>query len=492
MGRVSAALRAIRPSGGAPSVASLLLLAAGMAMVVVLFTARDASCVQWPWAHRDDAPTPVYPDVTATPEWLAERLRARDVVVVDTRSADLYSREHLPGAVSIPVDELSAALRAEHRPPELARALAGFGLTGRGRIVCYGEDGTSANAAWLFWALETAGAEGAMLLEGGLHAWASGGGALDAVGAALPPATWTGEPRSDRSASAAYVALKFGEDGHEIIDARGWDDWHGSIDPEEWGQPVRHGHVPHALPYDFTEFFDADGGLITPEDAWEVFSRVGPRPSSPVDMSDEFIVYGAGGADGALGYFLLRRAGVAAVRYYPGGWREWSGDVSLPVVRIIEADELKERLARARRWFKPNAAPQSFAFFDVRHWADYATGHIPGSVTLTSSLFADSLDLYLERSWPGLDRTTAPIVTYCYGSNCIRSRLCSTFSARDGFVNVERFYGGLAEWRAAGGELVRDQALLDRLIRERDEAKAEAERRRAEREAAQGAGGNGQ
>ncbi len=461
------------------------VVAAVIALALMALTAGTSPCVEWPWSRRSDTPAPVYPDVTATPVWLTGTLNAGDVVVVDTRSSGLYSRGHVPGAVSIPIDALPADLLREYRPAALADALSELGLTGHGRVVCYGEDSVSASASWLFWALEAAGAEGAMVLDGGLNGWVEGGGAVETEGRGLPTAAWTGKPHPERASSAAYVALRFGVDGHEIIDTRGWDAWHGSSEPDQRGTQVRSGHVPSALPYDFSEFFDDDGRLVPREETWDLFSRVGPRASSPVDMSDEFIVHGSGGQDGAIGYFLLRRAGLGRVRYFPGGWSVWSEDVSMPVVRIIGADELKQRLARVRRWLRPDAPPESFAFFDVRHWGDYAGGHIPGSVSLTSSIFADSLDASLERNWPGIDRESTPIVTYCYGPECIRSRFCSTVAARDGFVNVERFYGGLAEWRSAGGELVRDQELLDRLVREREEARAEAERRREERAAAE-------
>jgi len=78
-------------------------------------------------------------------------------------------------------------------------------------------------------------------------------------------------------------------------------------------------------------------------------------------------------------------------------------------------------------------------------------------VSLRSDYFADSVDVRLERYWPKIDRETVPVVTYCYGESCIRSRATSTAAAREGFVRIERFLGGLDEWRHAGGELVRGE-----------------------------------
>lgn len=442
--------RDVRASGRArPSGRAVAFL--GLVSATLLLAAVSASAVQWPWLRDDEAAPPVYPEVTASVDWLGQRLGGRGLVVVDARAAASYAAGHVPGSVSLPFDELLTA-------GDPGGALGALGLTGRGRIVCYGEGTLDPDAAGLFWLLDTAGAESPMLLEGGLSGWVAAGRPTETSLSQHPRATWTGTPRPEHRASTAYVALKFGEDGHEIIDTRGPDAWHGSIDGEQWGTPVRDGHVPHSLPYDFSEFMDTEGRLRDPEETRDIFARVGPRPSTPIDPGDEFIVHGEGGADGAVGYFLLRRAGFQTVRYFPGGWSAWLADPDLPIVRIMSAEELMHRLSVSRRWFRPDAPPESFVFFDVRHWGSHGGGHIPGAVSLTSSFFADSLDVYLDRHWPDIERASTQIVTYCYGPNCIRSRNCSTLAARNGFVNVERFSGGLDAWRLAGGELVRSPA----------------------------------
>jgi 3-mercaptopyruvate sulfurtransferase SseA len=247
----------------------------------------------------------------------------------------------------------------------------------------------------------------------------------------------------------------YGETGFELVDARGWDVWEG--EPHEPGvtPTSRTGHIPHALPYDFREFAAPDGSLRSSEDTRATVSRLGPRPSSPVDLQDEFIVYGRGPDDGALGYYLLRRAGLAKVRFYPDGFDEWSSHPELPVTRIIHAEEILARLNREVRLLVPDTPPRSFVLFDVRHYRDYGLGHVPGAVNLQSNVFADSLDSALARWWPAVDRSSMPVVVYCYGASCIRSRNCSTIAARAGFMNTERFYGGIEEWKGIGAPVIR-------------------------------------
>jgi thiosulfate/3-mercaptopyruvate sulfurtransferase len=436
--------------------ALLLALAVGAILPGVAALASP-----WPpWSNAGQAPEPTYPDVTTGATWLAAHLGDRGLVVIDGRSRASYLAGHIPTAVSIPSRSVPAG-------PEATDAFAKSGVSGRERIVCYGDASYSPDAGRLFWLLELAGAEHVSLLDGGVVGWTGSGNTLVQNEISLPAGAWKVSPRIERLATRDRVTQKFGEPDVEIVDTRGWAEWEGPIsDPEtrgsvwrvrgrEGGSAPRVGHIPHALPFDFHRFLRADGAFKSPQETRAIFAELGPRPSSPVDLSDEFILYDDGSSgEGALGYSLLRRAGLGALSYYPGGWAEWASDPTLPVVRIVHAQELKERLASARRWFKPDAPPPGFAFFDVRHEGDYARAHIPGAVCLTSRYFLDSLDVFIERYWPGLDRRTAPIVVYCYGPDCIRSRNCTTWAARKGFLNAERFYGGMDEWRAAGGRLI--------------------------------------
>ena len=447
--------------------AQILFLAVAVALALALL---PGTALAQAWPEREPVPEPDYPDVTVTADWLARRLDTRDVVIIDARPAALYLTGHVPGAISFP-PELAPDVESPTELDRLPDVLGGLGLSGRERLVCCGEVSYSGEAAWLFWLLEAAGARRVAVLDGGVVGWRAAGRELASGDVRRPRATWTREPDSEVLATREFVRRSFGEPGVEIIDARGPDAWRGHIERENWGTLARVGHVPHALPFDFTTFFAPDGTFLEPPETWSSFSKLGPRPANPIDLTDEFVIHGWGRGsdahsgpwgedawgDGPLGYFLLRRAGIARVRFYPGGWRDWAVDPYLPIVRTVTAEELEHRLGKSRHWLRPNAPPRHFAFFDVRHPADHARGHIGGAASLRSDYFADSLDVRLEKYWPELDRASTPVVTYCYGEHCIRSRATSTAAARAGFVYVERFYGGLDEWRSLGGKLVESQ-----------------------------------
>ncbi len=431
------------------------VVATVLSVVVLSGLFQDAHAVWPPWAKDKDVPDPIYPDVTCSADWLRDHLTSRGVVVVDARVSRLYLDGHIPGAISIPAEGLPIAER-EGEIARLSAALGGAGLSGRGTIVCYGEDTCSDYVGLMFWALEVSGSEEVMLLNGGYEHWVSTGGSVETTVRTLSSVAWSMVPATEFLASSEYVESIYGVKGFEIVDTRSHADWEGPVDDPSVGPVGRVGHIPHSLQFDFGEFIGKDGLLFSADECREIFSVLGPRQSNPVNLQDEFIIHGDGSpGSGAIGYCFLRRAGTAGVKYFPGGWSRWIADEDLPVVRFIGGEELKVLVEREQRWPWSDSPMESFVFLDVRHSSDYAKGHIPGSVVLTSRLVADSLDVYMDRYWPEADRATVPIVSYCYGPTCIRSRYSSTDAARAGFRDIQRFYGGVLEWRQVSGRIAK-------------------------------------
>jgi thiosulfate/3-mercaptopyruvate sulfurtransferase len=401
---------------------------------------------QWPpWLKKTPSRPPHYPEIAVTAEWLAAHASQPGFVVLDARGPSSYLAGHVPSAISLPADSLA--------PEADPGGLFGLrGLSGEERVVVCADSASIEDGAYLFWLLETAGARDVRFLDGGFESWLRSGRPAETISAARESARWTERPDASRRATKEQVTAAYGLPGMEIVDARGEQEWEGG----PAGAKASAGHIPHSLPYDFRQMILADGTFRAPSEMRAMFSRLGPRPSDLVDIDGRFIVHGRGPSDaGALGYLALRMAGVDSVRYDPGGWDEWVADTTLPVVRIPRAEELQDRLRSEPFRFAADKPPAGFVFFDVRFRLDFqAPGHIPGAVNLASNVFGDSLDVYLARHWPGVDRARVPMVVYCYGPDCIRSRICTTIAARQGFRRLEWFRGGLEEWRALGGEIV--------------------------------------
>ncbi len=447
-----------KSEAGKPAMRShrqVVFAAAFLAAVVVFGPSQDAGAAWPPWAKDEGVPDTVYPDVACSVDWLRSNLTSRNVVIVDARVVRSYAEGHIPGAISVPADGLPIVER-EGDIAGLSDAFGEAGVGGRGTIVCYGDETYSDVAGLVFWALEVSGAGKVMLLDGGYEHWVSTGGSVETTARALPSTPWAAVEAAGFLGSSEYVESVYGVTGVEIVDARSKSSWEGPVDDPRSGPDDRVGHIPHSLQFDFGEFVGNDGLLFPPEECREVFSFLGPRQSSRVNLQDEFVVHGDGSPDnGAAGYCFLRRAGIARVKYFPAGWTGWVSDESHPVVRFIGGDELKILVEQEQGWPWSDSPMEAFVFLDVRHPGDHSKGHIPGSVVLSSRLIADSLDVYMGRYWPGADRTTMPFVSYCYGPTCIRSRYTSTDAARAGFLDVQRFYGGMLEWRQVSGRIAK-------------------------------------
>lgn len=414
-------------------------LPVGLLLLAVLIVTPGTSHAErfWPPWLRDDRPA-VYPDIAVTAGWLATHLADPDLMVVDARPLAAYLAGHLPGAVPLPVDSLPVTTRA-------AELLGRSGLRSEDLIVCHGDRTTFLAAAYLFWRLELAGGRRIRFLDGGIDAWRQAGGTLVTEPTPRVAVSWTSEPDTSRLADVPYLVKHYGQPGFEILDARASGFGTTQLAMEAPGSVWREGHIPHALPVDFLTMIQPNGNLIPPEQMRDQLGTVGPRPGNPLDLEAEITVYDDGiSSSGARGYLFLRMAGITGVRYYPGGWQQWVTDPRRPVVRILPAQELADRLS-ATTPDTDTALP--FVLLDVRHQGDFQRGHIPGAVLLPSHQFPDSLETILNRFWPGVDRRTTPAVVYCYGPHCIRSRNCATTLARAGFSRPEWFRGGIQHWK---------------------------------------------
>jgi thiosulfate/3-mercaptopyruvate sulfurtransferase len=433
------------------------------AVLVSSLLIADGALAEWPLPWLREKKRDVhFPDLIVTASWVAQRDNDA-VVLLDARPRDVYDAGHIPGALSLPARDLTD-------PARVATELGLAGLTGREMCVCYADRQSISSAAYLFWLLAFAGHDRVRILDGGIEAWRKEDRPLSRAPSVRTPATWATPADSSVFAALEYVRDHYGRPkpglpDFEILDARSEEEWSGRapVTRETAAHFPRSGHIPHSLPFDFSSVVQEDGRFPNPEDLRATLSKIGPRPASPVNLDAEFIVTDDGASrEGALGFVLLRIAGFERVRYFPGGWREWSADPSLPVVRILTAPETREALAIPGK--------SAAIVFDLRHDGEFNAGHIPGSFLLSSHEFGDSLEAHLSRHRPGVDRRSAMLIGYCYGSDCIRSRNCTTLAAQHGFLRLGWFRGGMPEWKSAGYPVqkkkpaqVADKSWLDRL-----------------------------
>lgn len=396
--------------------------------LVAAFPLAGQSPLQWP-LPKPSVPEPAFPEILVRPDGLAQALSRGEAVPLDVRPPEAYAAGHLRGAAPAWNPEEEGDVRS---------LLAARGISGTETVVLYGGPDDTGRIGRLFWLLERAGCARVQVLDGGIGAWSAAGGELTT---GLPPPaaeSFTGRVREEASVSVDEVARSFGQAGVELLDlrdARGWERW-------ETPPGFAAGHVPHALPFDVGWLLDADGGWPDPAAARRRIGEIGPRAGDPVNPESAFILYGEDGRDArtGLGYLLFRMAGVD-VRVFSGGFTAWTAEPGRPVVRVVTAAELRAVEEREA---------SRLILLDLRGARDFATGHLPGARSLPFHRFEEDFEKTVAQGWPGADRASVPLVLYCYGNDCVRSREGGTRAARLGFRNLLWFRGGITEWRAAG------------------------------------------
>src|SRR5690606_33719012 len=171
------------------------------------------------WAGAQGYPNA---DLLVEPSWLAARLGAGELLVVDARDPARHEEAHVPGAVSVPVDAVVTTVDGvpfELDEDGVVDALRAAGLRSDHTVVIYDDLGMM-NAARLFWTLEHLGHEDVRVLDGGWDAWVEHGGPVESGPVATSPSGFEAAPRPGRLVTAEELAGRLGEHGLVIADAR--------------------------------------------------------------------------------------------------------------------------------------------------------------------------------------------------------------------------------------------------------------------------------
>lgn len=105
----------------------------------------------------------------------------------------------------------------------------------------------------------------------------------------------------------------------------------------------------------------------------------------------------------------------------------------------IDTEQLKKILA-----------DRSGPVLDVRFAQEYAIAHIPGSINIYEKEIETITQRFRDKA--------APIVLYCNGPFCGKSKRVSTELLKLGYTNVKRYQLGLPIWRALGNTVQTDLA----------------------------------
>jgi thiosulfate/3-mercaptopyruvate sulfurtransferase len=243
-----------------------------------------------------------------------------------------YLRGHLPGAVYVSLeDELTdhtVAGRGRHPLPSgssIEASAQRWGVREGVPTVVY-DDWNRAGSSRAWWVLTAAGIENVRILDGGLSAWRSAGGAV-ATDPVTPPTGNVTVSHDNLYAGALLTITAQQADAAEmtLLDARAPERFRGEVEPVD---PVA-GHIPGAKNLPSTEVLAADGAFLAQRDLTHLLADRGIERDAPIGA------YCGSGITATVTLAALATMGYQAA-LFPGSWSEWSSDPARTVARGSE------------------------------------------------------------------------------------------------------------------------------------------------------------
>jgi thiosulfate/3-mercaptopyruvate sulfurtransferase len=270
-------------------------------------------------------------------DWLAARLDAPDIVVVDAslhlpntgRNARAeYLAEHIPGALFFDIEDIADEENPlPHMLPstiKFASRVKRMGIGDGVRVIAYDSVGLySAARAW--WMFRTMGHNDVAVLNGGLKKWKAEGRPLkDGEPPRRTPRHFSPRFHAELVRDAGEVQALVGNAATQIVDARSAARFVGREGDPRPG--LRPGHIPTSRNVPYASLLNPDGTLKSEPELRAVFAAAGVDIGRPVVAS-----CGSGVTAGivALALAILGRPDAAV---YDGSWVEWGVDGNgLPV-----------------------------------------------------------------------------------------------------------------------------------------------------------------
>lgn len=281
------------------------------------------------WGDEAKAKGYANPALLASGQEVADHLDEASIRILDTRTPDRYAAGHIPGAVNLPIAEITRTINGVPGMlapiQELDQALGARGVTRESRVVIYDDFGGD-QATRLFWALDFLGHPQVGVLQGGFALWQREGRPIARDQVAPAPVRYVAASDPAKLADLAWVKAHLDDRGVVLLDSRSPEEFDGEVPGRDVARP---GHIPGAVNVDWVRNLTSTEPrqFKSGSDLVRLYRRAGVTPEK------EIAVYCRTGVRASHTYFVLRLLGYPRVRLYDGSFVEWAADPSLPVAR---------------------------------------------------------------------------------------------------------------------------------------------------------------
>jgi thiosulfate/3-mercaptopyruvate sulfurtransferase len=259
-----------------------------------------------------------------TPQWLSERVRDANLVILHVGPKPSYDSAHIAGARLVSLAQIAAAsgpneLTLQVPAADSLRAtLARLGISDDSRIVVVHAAGSVSQATRVVFTLDHAGLGArTVFLDGGLAAWMRAGLPTTAEVPAVREGRLSPLTYQSSVVSADWVRDNVGKPGVVVVDARAT----GFYDGAQEGGPQnarRRGHIPGATNIPYLSVLAENGDLLPAPQLTEKFRAAGMN-----QPGDTVAVYCHIGQQATLVVFAARTLGYS-VRLFDGSFEEWA------------------------------------------------------------------------------------------------------------------------------------------------------------------------
>jgi len=241
-----------------------------------------------------------------------------NLILIDTRSFQEYSRGHITNAVNLDlfsfhwIDTSQDGISSFNQ--QFTKIFSRVGVSEEKKVIFY-DDVSGMLAARGVWLLEYLSHHNVSMLDGGFIKWKNEERTWDTIPVANMYANFSAKPNPKVLAGFEYVLDNL--DKITILDARSKEEFDGKL-----VRAARGGHIPTSTNIDYTENISKDGTLKNNEELSKLYQ---------MSKDTEIVTYCQGAYRAANTFLALKKIGFTNVKVYLGSWGEWGNKPELPI-----------------------------------------------------------------------------------------------------------------------------------------------------------------